>query len=69
MSSSLDAVLAHADKHIEASLQRLFELIREATFVPKKRKPTRPSKAAKAKRMEGKAKRSAVKSLRGRVTD
>jgi len=28
MSSSLDAVLAHADKHIEASIQRLFELIR-----------------------------------------
>lgn len=49
--------------------ERLLDLIREATFVPKKRKPTRPSKAAKARRMEGKAKRSAVKSLRGRVTD
>lgn len=48
---------------------RLFDLIREATFIPKKRKPTRPSKAAKAKRMEGKAKRSAVKNLRGRVFD
>ena len=45
------------------------ELIREATVVPKKRKQTRPSRAAKARRMEGKAKRSAVKSLRGRVFD
>lgn len=48
---------------------RLIELIREATIIPKKRKPTRPSKAAKAKRMDGKTKRSTVKSLRGRVTD
>jgi len=49
--------------------ERLFDLIREATIVPKKRKATKPSKAAKAKRMEGKAKRSAVKSMRGRVSD
>ncbi len=48
---------------------RLFDLIREATFVPKKRKPTKPSKAAKARRMDGKSKRSTVKSLRGRVSD
>lgn len=49
--------------------ERLIELIREATVVPKRRRPTKPSKAAKAKRVEGKIKRSAVKSLRGRVTD
>ena len=48
---------------------RLFDLIREATFVPKKRKPTRPSKAAKARRMDGKAKRSTVKNLRGKIVD
>lgn len=48
---------------------RLFDLIREATFVPKKRKPTRPSKAAKARRMDGKAKRSTVKNLRGKNFD
>jgi len=49
--------------------ERLFELIREATIVPKKRRPTKPSKAAKARRMEGKAKRSAVKSMRGKPID
>ncbi|MEG3174663.1 alternative ribosome rescue aminoacyl-tRNA hydrolase ArfB [Sphingomonas sp. RB3P16] len=49
--------------------ERLVEMIREATVVPKRRRPTKPSKAAKAKRMEGKTKRSTVKSLRGKVTD
>ena len=49
--------------------ERLFDLIREATFVPKKRKKTKPSKAAKARRMDGKAKRSTVKNLRGKVLD
>jgi len=49
--------------------ERLIELIREATIVPKRRRPTKPSKAAKAKRLDGKTKRSSVKSLRGKVTD
>ena len=49
--------------------ERLLALIREATIVPKKRRPTKPSKAAKARRMEGKAKRSTVKSLRGKPVD
>jgi ribosome-associated protein len=46
--------------------QRLLDLIREATIIPRKRRPTKPSKAAQARRMEGKAKRSAVKALRGK---
>jgi ribosome-associated protein len=49
--------------------ERLLDLIREATIVPKRRRPTKPSKAAKARRMDGKTKRSTVKSLRGKVTD
>ncbi|QNA84399.1 aminoacyl-tRNA hydrolase [Sphingomonas sp. So64.6b] len=49
--------------------ERLFDLIREATIVPKKRRPTKPSKAAKARRMDGKTKRSTVKSLRGKPID
>lgn len=49
--------------------ERLVEMIREATIVPKRRRPTKPSKAAKAKRLDGKTKRSSVKSLRGKVTD
>jgi len=49
--------------------ERLIDLIRAATVVPKRRRPTKPSKAAKAKRLEGKTKRSTVKSLRGKVVD
>ena len=50
----------------EAALQRLIELIREATFVPKKRKPTKATYASKVRRLEGKAKRSGVKAGRGK---
>lgn len=46
---------------------RLVELIREATLVPAKRRPTRPTKASQARRVEGKARRSAVKQGRGKV--
>lgn len=49
--------------------ERLIAMIQQATIVPKKRRPTKPSKGAKERRMEGKAQRSGVKSLRGRVTD
>lgn len=47
--------------------ERLVALIAEATIVPKKRRPTKPSKAAKAKRVDSKKARSTVKSARGRV--
>ena len=46
---------------------RLAELIARAHIAPKKRKPTRPSKAAKAKRVDTKKQRSTVKAGRGRV--
>jgi ribosome-associated protein len=47
--------------------ERLVALIREATFVPRKRKPTKPSRAAKARRVNEKKGRSAVKAGRGKV--
>jgi ribosome-associated protein len=47
--------------------ERFFDLIREATIVPKKRRPTKPSRAAKARRVDTKKQRSRVKGLRGRV--
>jgi ribosome-associated protein len=48
--------------------RRLAEMIAAAHMVRRKRKPTRPSKAAKAQRVETKKKRSAVKQGRGKVT-
>lgn len=49
--------------------RRLAEMIAAAHIVQAKRKPTRPSRAAKAERVETKRKRSVVKQGRGRVTD
>lgn len=48
--------------------QRLIALIQEATIVPKKRRPTRPTKASATRRVDGKVKRSGVKAGRGRVS-
>ena len=47
--------------------RRLAEMIAAAHIVQPKRKATRPSRAAKAERVEKKRKRSAVKQARGRV--
>ena len=52
----------------EDARRRLAEMIAEAHLVPRKRKPTRPSRAAKAKRVDEKKGRSAVKAARGRVS-
>ncbi|MBJ6121592.1 alternative ribosome rescue aminoacyl-tRNA hydrolase ArfB [Sphingomonas mollis] len=49
--------------------ERLIEMIREATIVPKKRRPTRPTKASQTRRVDGKTKRSAVKAGRGPVRE
>ena len=51
----------------EDARRRLAEMIAEAHLVPRKRKPTRPSRAAKAKRVDEKKGRSAIKAARGRV--
>src|ERR1044072_4384344 len=47
---------------------RLAEMIARAHIAPRERKATRPSKAARAERVEKKRQRSAVKQARGRVT-
>ncbi len=53
------------------ALERLLVLLREAAAPPPPpRRATKPSKAAKAKRLESKTRRSAVKAMRGgRVGD
>ena len=47
--------------------RRLAEMIAKAHIAPRKRKPTRPSRAAKAKRVDKKKQRSSVKQTRGKV--
>lgn len=48
------------------AFERLVELIRSATFIPKKRKPTKATYASKQRRLDGKSKRSMVKLARRR---
>jgi ribosome-associated protein len=47
--------------------RRLAEMIAAAHIAPRKRKATRPSRAAKAERIDQKKQRSAVKQKRGKV--
>ncbi|MBN8580442.1 MAG: aminoacyl-tRNA hydrolase [Anaerolineae bacterium] len=48
----------------EDALAKFYELIRKASEKPKTRHKTKPTKASKEKRIEGKKKRSAVKKIR-----
>jgi ribosome-associated protein len=57
------------EKNRDAALQRLQELIRSVAVTQKKRRPTKPTKASKQKRLEQKTRRGKVKTTRGKVTD
>ncbi len=49
------------------ALARLQALVAAAAHIPKKRRPTRPTRASKERRIEGKLRRSKLKALRSRV--
>ncbi len=51
------------------ALQRLHALVEAAAHVPKKRRPTRPTRGSKERRIEAKQRRGRIKALRGRVRD
>jgi len=51
----------------EIARERLAELVRAATLVPKTRRPTRPTKGSVERRIKAKKVRGEVKSARGRV--
>jgi len=46
------------------ALDRLIDLIRRAAVAPAKRRPTRPTKASRERRIEGKKRRAGIKRLR-----
>jgi ribosome-associated protein len=48
----------------ELAVERLVAALREALRVPRKRKPTKPSAAARERRLDAKRRRSQVKRLR-----
>ncbi len=55
------------ERNREDAISRLVELIQQATLKPKPRRKTKPSKAAKEKRIEGKKQRSNIKKMRRTV--
>jgi len=52
------------ERNRQDALDRLIALIRRAAVPPVPRRPTKPSRAAKERRLQAKAKRSAIKELR-----
>jgi len=57
------------ERNREDARERLFELIRQACVVPKRRVKTKPTRASKERRREDKARRSNVKRLRNAKSD
>jgi len=54
------------DQNREEARERLFALIREAAVAPAIRRPTKPSRASKKRRLDRKIRRSHIKSLRSK---
>ena len=57
------------EKNRAEALGRLEALIARAAFVPKTRRPTKPTRSAVAKRLDNKTRRGAVKAGRGKVSE
>lgn len=70
---SLDGVLVITaqrhrtqERNRQDALERLVELIRQATIRPIIRRPTKPTAGARRRKQEAKVHRSAIKMLRGK---
>jgi ribosome-associated protein len=57
------------EKNREDGLNRLRDLIRSVSVTPKKRRPTKPTRAARKRRVDTKIKRGQTKALRGKVSE
>ncbi len=57
------------DKNRNDALERLQEIINGVAAVQKVRRPTKPSKGARKKRLDSKTHRGKTKALRGRVSE
>jgi len=53
----------------EDGIERLHAMVAAAAHVPKARRATRPTRASKERRLEGKSRRSQIKQQRGRIRD
>jgi ribosome-associated protein len=61
----------HRDKeqNLESARRKLKELLQRALIRPKRRIPTKPTRAAKARRIDEKKQRAKTKASRGKVHD
>ncbi|MEO3704042.1 alternative ribosome rescue aminoacyl-tRNA hydrolase ArfB [Trichormus azollae] len=57
------------EQNKEDALNRLQTLIKSITITPAKRKPSKPTRRAKKKRIDSKTKRGEIKALRGKITE
>ncbi len=57
------------DKNKDAAIERLKEIILRATVKQKPRRPTKPSKRVKAKRLDAKSRRARLKQTRGKIIE
>ncbi|MFW5443611.1 MAG: alternative ribosome rescue aminoacyl-tRNA hydrolase ArfB [Methylococcaceae bacterium] len=57
------------EKNRENAFERLKEMIISVTTIQKVRRPTKPSKGSKKRRLDSKAHRSRTKALRGKVSE
>lgn len=55
------------EKNREEALKRLHDLIDRVAVLPRRRKPTRPTRSSRKRRLESKLKRGQVKKMRGKV--
>lgn len=56
------------EKNRDDAMSRLLELVDSAATVPRVRRPTKPTRASKERRLEGKSVRSGVKAGRAKVS-
>jgi ribosome-associated protein len=54
-------------RNLDDAREKLAELVRQALTVPRTRRPTKPTKGSKRRRVEGKRRDAHTKKLRGRV--
>ncbi|HEY6280522.1 MAG TPA: alternative ribosome rescue aminoacyl-tRNA hydrolase ArfB [Burkholderiales bacterium] len=55
------------EKNREDALKRLQDLVASVAVTPRKRKPTRPTRSSRRRRLESKIRRGQVKKMRGKV--
>jgi len=57
------------ERNRQDALERLAEMVRSAIQPPRERRPTKPTRASREKRLDQKTRRGRLKSLRGKVDD